>query len=131
MLVSRACNLPSRSYAYAHRGETEDWLTADRAMGMRPIVVDSGVAKKDFALKMGAEAFVDFTEEQDAPAKVRGIADGIGAHGVLVTAYQAYKGKVNGMPACIRCTDVLKTHSAFSGLASGAALCALPYRQRV
>ena len=59
-------------------------------MGMRPIVVDSG-DKKELCMKMGAEAFVDFTQEKDVPAKVREIADGVGAHGVLVTAYQAYE----------------------------------------
>lgn len=59
---------------------------------MKPIVVDSGTAKRDLALRMGAAAFVDFTETNDVQAKVREIADGIGAHGVLVTAYQAYKG---------------------------------------
>lgn len=57
---------------------------------MRPIVVDSG-DKKDLCMKMGAEEFVDFTQEKDVPAKVREIADGIGAHGVIVTAYQAYE----------------------------------------
>ncbi|KAE9975712.1 hypothetical protein EG328_003029 [Venturia inaequalis] len=31
-----------------------------KAMGFRPIVVDTGDDKREFALKMGAEAFVDF-----------------------------------------------------------------------
>ena len=94
----------------------------DRAMGMRPIAIDGGEEKKKLCLSMGAEAFVDFKEEKDVAAKVSSagyypylsdpylhaatcanlcptleqvveIADGIGAHGVLVTAYQAYKGK--------------------------------------
>jgi propanol-preferring alcohol dehydrogenase len=62
-------------------------------MGMRPIVVDSG-DKKDLCMKSGAEEFVDFKEHKDVGARVREIAGGIGAHGVVVTAYQAYKGKV-------------------------------------
>ena len=61
-------------------------------MGMRPIVVDSGEAKEALAMKMGAEAFIDFRKESDVPAKVREGADSIGAHGVLVTAWQTYKG---------------------------------------
>jgi len=62
-----------------------------KAMGMRPIVVDSGPAKKDLSTKMGAEAFIDFKEHKDVGAAVKEVADGIGAHGVLVTAYQSYK----------------------------------------
>ena len=59
---------------------------------MRPIVVDAG-EKKDMSTKLGAEEFVDFKEHKDVGARVREITDGIGAHGVVVTAYQSYKGK--------------------------------------
>lgn len=58
---------------------------------MRPIVIDGGETKKKLSLEMGAEEFVDFKEHKDTAARVKEIADGIGAHGVLVTAYQAYK----------------------------------------
>ena len=61
---------------------------------MRAIAIDGGDAKRDLCLKMGAEEFIDFTKEDDVPAKIKEIADGIGAHGVLVTAYQAYNGKL-------------------------------------
>lgn len=64
-----------------------------RAMGMRPIVVDTGDAKKKLSMEMGAEEFVDFKEHKDVPARIKEVADGKGAHGVLVTAYQSYKGK--------------------------------------
>jgi len=64
-------------------------------MGMRPIVVDSGEAKKSLSEKMGAEAFVDFKEHKDVAAAVKEIAGGVGAHGVLVTAYQSYKGQLD------------------------------------
>ena len=62
---------------------------------MRPIVIDGGEEKKKLALSMGAEEFIDFKETQDVAARVKEIAGGIGAHGVLVTAYQAYKGQLN------------------------------------
>ena len=62
-----------------------------KAMGMRPIVVDTGNSKRDLALKMGAEAFVDFKETADPAAAVIQIADGVGAQGVIVTAPAAYK----------------------------------------
>ena len=61
---------------------------------MRAIAIDGGDAKRDLCIKMGAEEFIDFTKEKDVPAKIKEIADGIGAHGVLVTAYQAYNGKL-------------------------------------
>jgi alcohol dehydrogenase, propanol-preferring len=66
-------------------------------MGMRPIVVDGGDDKKKLSLDLGAEHYVDFTKE-DVGAKVKEIADGVGAHGVLVTAYQSYKGQ-HSMPS--------------------------------
>lgn len=64
---------------------------------MRPIVVDGGDTKKALALKMGAEHFIDFTIAQDCPAQVMQIT-GVGAHGVFVTAYQAYKGALPPHP---------------------------------
>ena len=59
---------------------------------MRAIVVDTGEQKASLAERIGAEAFIDFRKVKDVPAKVREIADGLGAHGVLVTAWQTYKG---------------------------------------
>ena len=58
---------------------------------MRPIVIDSGSHKAKLSQEMSAEHFVDFKEHEDVAAKVKEIADGVGAHGVLITAYQAYK----------------------------------------
>jgi len=66
-----------------------------KAMGMRPIVIDSGAAKKKLCLDLGAEEFIDFKEHDDVAAKVKEVADGVGAHGVLVTAYQAYKDAIS------------------------------------
>ena len=64
---------------------------------MRPIVIDAG-DKKELATQSGAEEFVDFTEHKDVGARVREIAGGIGAHGVVVTAYQDYKGEMFARP---------------------------------
>ena len=61
-----------------------------KAMGMRPIVVDHK-SKEKLCKEMGAEIFIDFTTVKDPPAAVVE-ATGTGAHGVVVTAYQAYKG---------------------------------------
>jgi D-arabinose 1-dehydrogenase-like Zn-dependent alcohol dehydrogenase len=60
------------------------------ATGLRPIVVDTGEERKKLALDLGAEHFVDFKESKDATKEVIDICDGIGAHGVFVTAPQAY-----------------------------------------
>lgn len=64
---------------------------------MRPIVIDGGEEKRKLSMEVGAEAFVDFREEKDVAKKVIEIADGIGVHGVVVTAYQAYKSKSGRM----------------------------------
>lgn len=66
-----------------------------KAMGMRAIVVDTGGSKRKLALEMGAEAFVDFKEVADPTTAVIEIADGVGAHGVIVTAPAAYKTAVS------------------------------------
>lgn len=66
-----------------------------RAMGMRPVVVDTGDAKRALALDKGAEAFVDFRETKDVAQAVIDAADGIGAHGVFVTAPQAYTSAIS------------------------------------
>lgn len=62
-----------------------------KGMGMRPIVVDTGADKRKLAMEMGAEAFIDFLETSDAAQAVIQLADGVGAHGVFVTAPAAYK----------------------------------------
>ncbi|KAF1812835.1 alcohol dehydrogenase [Eremomyces bilateralis CBS 781.70] len=66
-----------------------------KAMGFRPIVVDTGDAKQTMALEMGAEAFVDFKATEDVAKEVARIADGKGAHGVFVTAPNAYANAIS------------------------------------
>lgn len=66
-----------------------------KAMGMRPIAIDGGEAKEKLCLSIGAEAFVDFTKTKDVAGEIKRIADGVGAHGVVVTAYQAYKDAIS------------------------------------
>lgn len=79
-----------------------------KAMGFRPIVVDTGDDKREFALKMGAEAFVDFRTCGDVAGEVKRVAGGVGAHGVFVTGTAAYGSavgyvgdRVNGVVCCI------------------------------
>jgi alcohol dehydrogenase, propanol-preferring len=60
-------------------------------------------------MEMGAEAFVDFREEKDVAAKVIEIADGVGVHGVIVTAYQAYKSECSCRTYPPRYTDYCST----------------------
>lgn len=61
-------------------------------MGFRPIVIDTGEQKEKLAYRIGAEAFVDFKKSTNVAADVVKAADGVGAHGVIVTAWQTYKG---------------------------------------
>lgn len=53
------------------------------AMGIRPIVVDTGDERKELTKKMGAEHFVDF-KEGDPVKQVLDLTEG-GAHAVFVT----------------------------------------------
>jgi propanol-preferring alcohol dehydrogenase len=77
-------------------------------MGMRPIVIDGGAAKRKLSLEMGAESFIDFTEVPNVAEEVKKVANGVGAHGVIVTAYQAYKDaisyigdRIGGVVVCV------------------------------
>ncbi|KAJ5616549.1 hypothetical protein N7537_001663 [Penicillium hordei] len=79
-----------------------------KGMGLRPIVVDTGASKHKLALEMGAEAFVDFKDVADPAKAVIEIADGVGAHGVFVTAPAAYRtaasfigDRIGGIVMCI------------------------------
>ena len=58
------------------------------AMGIRPIVVDTGDEREKLAKHHGAEHFVVFQKE-DTVKKVLEVTEG-GAHGVFVTAVQSY-----------------------------------------
>ncbi|KIW96799.1 uncharacterized protein Z519_02190 [Cladophialophora bantiana CBS 173.52] len=60
------------------------------AMGLRTVVVDTGAEKEKLALSRGAKAFIDFKRVKDPVAEVIKITDGVGAHGVFVTAGSSY-----------------------------------------
>ncbi len=57
-----------------------------KAMGLRPIGIDGGEAKRDLCMKLGCEAFIDFTTTKDVAGEVLKLTGGKGAHGVFVTA---------------------------------------------
>jgi propanol-preferring alcohol dehydrogenase len=58
------------------------------AMGIRPIVVDTGDTRRKLCNSLGAEAFFDFATT-DHVAEVLKLTEG-GAHAVFVTAVQSY-----------------------------------------
>ncbi len=79
-----------------------------KAMGMRVIAVDGGSEKEEMCKEIGADHFIDFLKVQDVPAEVVKIADGLGAHGLIVTASngKAYAGglkmlRTSGVFMCI------------------------------
>lgn len=100
-----------------------------KAMGLRPIGIDGGDAKRDLCLSLGCEAFIDFTKVKEYEGGVVGevlrLTGGNGAHGVFVTAgsKQAYEsapgmcrtgGRVMCIglrmylpPFCLSCTPTL------------------------
>ncbi|KAJ5118203.1 hypothetical protein N7448_009917 [Penicillium atrosanguineum] len=56
---------------------------AARTKGYRVVAVDTGEAKRELCLSLGAEAFVDFLTE-DIEMKVKELTDGEFAHGIVV-----------------------------------------------
>ncbi|KAL4803072.1 chaperonin 10-like protein [Aspergillus unguis] len=90
-----------------------------KAMGIRAIVVDTGSSKRDLALEMGAEAFVDFKETPDTASAVIRIADGVGVHGVFVTAPAAYKTALgfigSRIGAVVMCVGLAERNSVIVG----------------
>ena len=60
------------------------------AMGLRPIVIDTGDERRKLATDLGAEHFIDFKESKDTHAEVVQLTGGHGAHAVFVTAVQSY-----------------------------------------
>ena len=79
-----------------------------KALGMRPVAVDTGAEKKALCERMGAEAFIDFKEAGDELAeRVKEATGGVGAHGVFITAPQAYRTAVSlvgdRIGACVMC----------------------------
>lgn len=84
------------------------------AMGLRPIVVDTGDERKTLALSLGAEHFVDFQKVQDPIEMVLELTEG-GADGVFVTG-----GLLPAMDGCLltfasrasipSCSQVFRKH---------------------
>lgn len=70
-----------------------------KAMGMRVIAIDGGEAKRELCMKLGAEAFIDFTTATDIPAEVMKVTS-YGAHGVIV--FSATKAGYEQAPALLR-----------------------------
>jgi propanol-preferring alcohol dehydrogenase len=78
-----------------------------KLFGFRAIAVDVGDSKRDLALEMGADDFVDIQKVADPVAEVARLTGG-GAHGVFVTAPPAYENaldyigsRVGGVVMCI------------------------------
>jgi D-arabinose 1-dehydrogenase-like Zn-dependent alcohol dehydrogenase len=89
-----------------------------KAMGLRAVAVDTGEDKKKLCLETGgAEEFIDFKKVDNVAEEIVRICDGIGAHGVFVTAVQSYPSsisylgsRVGGRVMCIGLPPVGKFH---------------------
>ncbi|KAE8379068.1 chaperonin 10-like protein [Aspergillus bertholletiae] len=90
-----------------------------KSMGLRVIGVDTGEDKEVLCLELGCEAFVDHLKSTNLSQDVRDIADGKGAHGVLVTASSAAAYRV--APRMLRiggivvCVGMPTSGTAFAG----------------
>ncbi|KAJ4294149.1 hypothetical protein N0V90_007839 [Kalmusia sp. IMI 367209] len=83
-------------------------LQLAKAMGLRPVAIDTGADKKKLCIENGAEQFIDFKDTPNVAEEVVKLCDGIGANAVFVTAVQAYPqsvsflgGRVGGKVMCI------------------------------
>ncbi|KAJ7239674.1 chaperonin 10-like protein [Mycena rebaudengoi] len=56
------------------------------AMGLRVIAIDTGVAKRDLCMKLGAEKWVDFKTSTDLVKDVKEACGGEGPHAAVVAA---------------------------------------------
>ncbi|KAJ3484831.1 hypothetical protein NLI96_g5361 [Meripilus lineatus] len=56
------------------------------AMGLRVVAIDTGAEKRDLALKLGAEKWVDFRESKDLVADIKAATGGAGPNVAVVTA---------------------------------------------
>ncbi|KAH6625683.1 chloride channel [Boeremia exigua] len=79
-----------------------------KAMGLRAVAIDTGADKEKLCKDVGAEEFIDFKKVENVAEEIIRICDGIGAHGVFVTAVQTYPssvsylgGRVGGKVMCI------------------------------
>ncbi|KAF1972305.1 alcohol dehydrogenase 1 [Bimuria novae-zelandiae CBS 107.79] len=92
-------------------------LQLAKAMGIRPVAIDTGAEKKKLCMENGAEHFIDFKEVSDVAEEIVKICDGIGAHAVFVTAVQAYPqsvtylgGRIGGKVMCVGLPPAGKHH---------------------
>ncbi|KPI39411.1 Alcohol dehydrogenase 1 [Cyphellophora attinorum] len=76
-----------------------------KAMGMRVIAIDGGADKGKMCLSIGADHFIDFLETPDLVSEVQKLTDGLGAHGLIVTASSS-KAYVGGL-ALLRTSGVM------------------------
>ncbi|KAE8419832.1 chaperonin 10-like protein [Aspergillus pseudocaelatus] len=90
-----------------------------KAMGLRVIGVDTGEDKEQLCFRLGCEGFVDHCKSNDLVREVIQVADGQGAHGVLVTASSAAAYRV--APQLLRvggvvvCVGMPASGNAFAG----------------
>ena len=88
----KACNLRPGQWAVfpgGGGGVGIQGVQLAAAMGLRPIVVDTGDERSKLSQELGAEHFIDFKKSEDPIKEVLELTGG-GAHGVFVTAVQSY-----------------------------------------
>ena len=67
-----------------------------KAMGLRAVAIDTGDDKQKLCMETGgAEHFIDFMKVDNVGEEVARLCDGIGPHGVFVTAIQSYPSSIS------------------------------------
>lgn len=95
-----------------------DWA-AFKVMGTRVIGIDTREEKRDLCMRLGCEAFVDFSTTTDLVEGVRHISNGNGVDGVFVTATSkaAYDiaPKIANIGGRVMCVGMPPSGTAFAG----------------
>jgi len=56
-----------------------------KAMGLKPIAIDTGAEKKELSMSLGAAEWIDFKQSKDIVKSVLDVTEGLGAHSTIVT----------------------------------------------
>lgn len=90
-----------------------------KAMGIRVIGIDTGEGKRHLCIRLGCEAFVDFSTTSDLVEEVRHISNGDGVDGVFVTATSkaayAVAPKMTNIGGRVMCVGMPASGTAFAG----------------
>ncbi|KAF7314923.1 Mannitol-1-phosphate dehydrogenase [Mycena indigotica] len=86
------------------------------ALGLRVIAIDTGDAKRDLCLRLGAEKWIDFKTTENIVQEIKDTTDGLGAHSAVIIS--AHPGSIEQAVGYVRLTGTIVIVGVPSGLAT-------------